>query len=78
MYFLCSCWFFFDGEISSRIFLAFFVPKLIIVAVSIFSELYFNGTFFLVSLITPHAQRERGKVIGCGVHISESTVVLSM
>ena len=22
-----------------------------------------------VTVITPHAQRERGKVIGCGVHI---------
>ena len=29
-------------------------------------------------IITPHAQRERGKVIDGGVHISESTVVLSM
>ena len=32
----------------------------------------------LIGIITQHAQRERGKVIGCGVHISESTVVLSM
>ena len=23
----------------------------------------------IVSIVTPHAQRERGKVIGCGVHI---------
>ena len=25
------------------------------------------------SFITPHAQRERGKVIGCGVHLTLST-----
>ena len=29
-------------------------------------------------IFTLHAQCERGKVIGCGVHTSESTVVLSM
>ena len=38
--------------------------------------------FYLPGIITPHAQRERGKVIDRGVHIyqrvSESTVVLSM
>ena len=36
--------------------------------------------FWYYVLITPHAQREWGKVIGCGVHIhvSESAVALFM
>lgn len=33
-FYICSCWFFFDGEYAADIVLSFIVPKIILFAVS--------------------------------------------